>query len=234
MTRSFRVRRLSENPRHDSREIRGPAGSHGVLFCFHASVAENLTFDAALLRQRPAVVRVDTWIAGSGAFEMLINTQGKIEAAICEGISRFEQEYTRRGPKDIHAHPIGDLLVVRLRGVLAAAEQQLVKALPAETGRGLLNQVRTQLMETARSTLEAMVLAITGIKVVSLHHDITTLAAYVDCEDLRVAELHMQAAADIGAKGLRVGAGHYDPAKGGYRETLKRVRGQYAQVAKLA
>jgi sugar phosphate isomerase/epimerase len=61
-----------------------------------------------------------------------------------------------------------------------------------------------------------------------------TLAAYVDCEDLKAVELHMQAAAAIGAKGLRVGTGHYDPAKGGYRETLKRVRGQYAQVAKLA
>jgi len=63
---------------------------------------------------------------------------------------------------------------VRLHGVLTAAEQQLVKTLPAETGRGLLKQVRTQLMETARPTLEAMVQGITGAKVVSLHHDIST------------------------------------------------------------
>jgi uncharacterized protein YbcI len=104
-----------------------------------------------------------------------MKTQGEIEAAICEGISRFEQEYMGRGPKDIHAHLIGDLLVVRLCGVLTAAEQQLVKTLPAETGRGLLKQVRTQLMETARPALETMVLDITGSKVVSLHHDISTL-----------------------------------------------------------
>ena len=52
-----------------------------------------------------------------------MKTQGEIEAAICEGISRFEQEYMGRGPKDIHAHLIGDLLVVRLQGVLTAAEQ---------------------------------------------------------------------------------------------------------------
>ncbi len=56
-----------------------------------------------------------------------MKTQGEIEAAVCEGISRFEQEYMGRGPKDIHAHLIDDLLVVRLRGVLTAAEQQLVK-----------------------------------------------------------------------------------------------------------
>ncbi len=103
-----------------------------------------------------------------------MRTQGEIEAAICEGVGRFEQEYLGRGPKDIHTHLIGDLLVVRLQGVLTAAEQQLVKTLPAEKGRGLLKQVRTQLMETARPALEAMVQGITGVKVVSLHHDIST------------------------------------------------------------
>jgi uncharacterized protein YbcI len=103
-----------------------------------------------------------------------MKTQGEIEAAICEGISRFEQEYMGRGPKDIHAHVIGDLLVVRLRGVLTTAEQQLVKTLQADKGRGLLKQVRTQLMETARPALATMVQEITGVKVVSLHHDIST------------------------------------------------------------
>jgi len=103
-----------------------------------------------------------------------MKTQGEIEAAICEGVGRFEQEYMGRGPKDIHTHLIGDLLVVRLQGVLTAAEQQLVKTLPAEKGRGLLKQVRTQLVETARPALEALVQNITGVKVVSLHHDIST------------------------------------------------------------
>jgi uncharacterized protein YbcI len=103
-----------------------------------------------------------------------MKTQGEIESAICEGITRFEQEYMGRGPKDIRAHLIGDLLLVRLRGVLTAAEQQLVKVLPAEKGRDLLKQVRTQLVETARPVLEAMVREITGVKVVSLHHDIST------------------------------------------------------------
>jgi uncharacterized protein YbcI len=100
---------------------------------------------------------------------------GEIEAAVCEGISRFEQEYMGRGPKDIHAHLIGDLIVVRLHGVLTAAEQQLVKSLSAEKGRDLLKQVRTQLIETARPVLEALVIAITGVKVLSLHHDISTV-----------------------------------------------------------
>ena len=65
--------------------------------------------------------------------------------------------------------------MVRLQGVLTAAEQHLVKSLPAEKGRDLLKQVRTHLIETARSVLEAMVQEITGVKVLSLHHDISTV-----------------------------------------------------------
>jgi uncharacterized protein YbcI len=104
-----------------------------------------------------------------------MKSQGEIEAAICEGISRFEQDYMGRGPKDIHAHLIDDLLVVRLQGVLTAAEQHLVQSLPAEKGRDLLKQVRTHLIETARPVMEAMVQEITGATVVSVHHDISTV-----------------------------------------------------------
>ena len=103
-----------------------------------------------------------------------MRTQGEIEAAICEGVSRFEQDYMGRGPKDIHAHLLGDLLVIRLQGVLTAAEQKLAKSLSGEKGRDLLKQVRTHLIETARPVLEAMVEKITGVEVVTMHHDIST------------------------------------------------------------
>ena len=103
-----------------------------------------------------------------------MKTQGEIEAAVCEGMTRFEQDYMGRGPKDVHSHLIGDLLIVRLQGVLTAAEQQLAKALADERGRDLLKQVRSHLIETARPVMEAMVVKATGVKVVSLHHDIST------------------------------------------------------------
>ncbi|HEV7223731.1 MAG TPA: DUF2294 domain-containing protein [Pirellulales bacterium] len=107
--------------------------------------------------------------------ESAMKTQGEIEAAVCEGITRFEQEHMGRGPKDIRTHLLDDLLVVRLHGVLTAAEQHLVQSLPAEKGRDLLKQVRTHLVETARPLMEAMVEGITGVKVLSLHHDISTV-----------------------------------------------------------
>jgi uncharacterized protein YbcI len=104
-----------------------------------------------------------------------MKTQGEIEAAVCEGMSRFEQEFMGRGPKDIRAHLIGDLLIVQLQGVLTAAEQHLVTTLPVEKGRDLIKQVRSQLVEIARPALETLVEGITGVKLRSLHHDISTV-----------------------------------------------------------
>jgi uncharacterized protein YbcI len=86
--------------------------------------------------------------------ESALKTQGEIEAAISQGINRFEQEYMGTGPKVIHAHLIGDLLVVRLQGVLTAAEQQLVKSLPG---------------------LEVLIRKVTGVPLFSLHHDVSTI-----------------------------------------------------------
>lgn len=108
--------------------------------------------------------------------EIAMKSQGEIEAAVCDAMNRFEQEYMGRGPKEIHAFLFGNLLLVRLLGVLTEAEKHLVKALAAEKGRDLLKEVRTHLIETARPVMEAMVLRVTGVKVVSLHHDISTVS----------------------------------------------------------
>jgi uncharacterized protein YbcI len=103
-----------------------------------------------------------------------MKTQGEIESAISECMGRFEQEYMGRGPKDVHAFLVSDLVVVRLKGVLTAAEQHLVNKLPTEKGSDLLKQVRTHLIDLARPTIVAMVEGITDVKVVCMHHDICT------------------------------------------------------------
>jgi uncharacterized protein YbcI len=93
--------------------------------------------------KQPFQVRIAGWSSTpSQKGEASMKTRGELEAAICARISRFEQEYMGRGPKDIHTHLIGDILVVRLSGVLTAAEQQLAKSPPVEKGRDLLKQVR--------------------------------------------------------------------------------------------
>ena len=148
-----------------------------------------------------------------------VRSQGEIEAAVCDGIARFQQEFLGRGPRDIHAHLIGSLLVVRLQGVLTPAERQLIAPRheplaaahlgtaaggagddgdgegepfrgdghaagrttgwgagnDAGNGRFLLKQVRAHMMATGRSRLEALVEEAVGVKLVSVHHDISTV-----------------------------------------------------------
>ncbi len=104
-----------------------------------------------------------------------MRTKGEIEATICEGVAHFEQEYMGRGPKNIQSHLFGDFVVIRLQGVLTAAEKHLVETLSSEKGRDLLKQVRTQLIEIARPKLEAIIFSATGEKVVSMHHDISVI-----------------------------------------------------------
>jgi uncharacterized protein YbcI len=107
-------------------------------------------------------------------------------------MSRFEAEQMGRLPKSVRAHLAGDMLVVRLAGVLTAAEQHLVNVHRGDKGRDLLKGVRIQLIEAARPIVELMVEEIVGVKVLSLHHDISTvtgeevvLFTLVEAPDLR-------------------------------------------------
>ncbi len=53
---------------------------------------------------------------------LFLKSQGEIEAAVCQGMARFQQQFMGRGPQDIRAHLIGDLLLVRLQGILTHGE----------------------------------------------------------------------------------------------------------------
>ena len=102
-------------------------------------------------------------------------TQGESEAAICEGMIRFQEEYMGWRSEQIHAHFIQDLLVVRILDVLTLAERQLAKSLSPAKGRDLIKQVRNQLLELARPMLDSLVHEVAGVKVLSMHHDISTV-----------------------------------------------------------
>ena len=102
-------------------------------------------------------------------------TQKESEAAICDGISRFQEEYLGWRSERIHAHLIKDLLVVRILGALTLAERQLGKSVSPEKGRDLIKQVRKHLLETARPMLDSLVHEVAGVKVLSMHHDISTV-----------------------------------------------------------
>lgn len=104
-----------------------------------------------------------------------LRTLGEIEAGAAREFGGFELEFMGRGPTNVQAHLLGDLLVVRMTGVLTAAEKHLTTSHPPATGRNLIKQVRTHLIETARPRIAALVEAVTGVNLVSLHYDISTV-----------------------------------------------------------
>jgi len=124
-----------------------------------------------------------------------IKSQGEIEAAVCDAVSRFQQEFMGRGPRHVHAHLVDNRLFVHLEGVLSAAEQRLIEGAGSGNGKGadLLKQLRSHLVLAGRQVLENLVREAAGSPPVTLHHDISpvtgeevivfTLAAPPPCRD---------------------------------------------------
>ena len=102
-------------------------------------------------------------------------TKGQVEAEISEAIIKFEKDYMGRGPLETKTFIMGDMVLVRLKGVLTQAEHQLAAPGQVTSGRELIKQVRITLLEKGRPLLESAIESITGTKVKSLHTDISTV-----------------------------------------------------------
>jgi len=100
-----------------------------------------------------------------------MKTKGEIEAEISCAIVQFEIDYMGRGPKETRVHIVEDLVVVRLKGVLTPAEEQLTKSVD---GKELVKKMRATLIDKARPLLYRVVGDITGTKIIDLHTDIST------------------------------------------------------------
>jgi uncharacterized protein YbcI len=98
-------------------------------------------------------------------------TKGQMEARIATAITQFEREHIGRGPQEVRTWIIQDLVLVRLKGVLTPAEEKLARD---EEGHRLVREVRRQLLEGSRAMYDEMILLLTGVRVVSLHSDIST------------------------------------------------------------
>lgn len=96
-------------------------------------------------------------------------TKGETEGAIRTAIIKFEQEFMGRGPEEVRAFVVRDLVVVRLKGVLTPAEHQLAKT--AE-GVEMVKRLRQNLIVQGRDKLCEQVSEITGVKVLTVFTDI--------------------------------------------------------------
>jgi uncharacterized protein YbcI len=100
-----------------------------------------------------------------------MRTKGEIEAAISEAIVRFEIDYMGRGPKEARTHIIEDLILVRLKGMLTPAEQQLAKTLE---GVELIKKMRSTIIDNAKAEFSRVITNTTGVAVRDILTDIST------------------------------------------------------------
>ena len=103
----------------------------------------------------------------------MVKTKGEVETEISNAMVQFEIDYMGRGPKEARTHIIEDMVLVRLKGVLTPAEQQLTKS---ADGVELIKKVRATLIENAKPILFQVIGDITGVRAVGLHTDISTVA----------------------------------------------------------
>jgi len=98
-------------------------------------------------------------------------TKGQVEAEINNAIIQFEKDYMGRGPVESKTYIVEDMILVRLKGILTPAEQQLSKN---PEGVELVKKIRANLLEQARGLLADTVEKATGMEVASLHTDVST------------------------------------------------------------
>ncbi|MEW6229597.1 MAG: DUF2294 domain-containing protein [Bacillota bacterium] len=102
----------------------------------------------------------------------MMTSKGQLEDNISKALIKFEKEHLGRGPEEVKTFILGDMILVRLKGILTPAEQQLAKS---DEGKILVKQVRIQLIENSRNLLEDIVRNLTGRSVISLHTDVSTV-----------------------------------------------------------
>jgi len=95
-------------------------------------------------------------------------TRGQAEAEVSRAMIRFEHERMGRGPTDVRTRIVQDMVIVRMTGVLTAAERALVHAGSLE----LLKQVRMRLIESERETLNQMLREATGCEATGIYSDL--------------------------------------------------------------
>ena len=103
-----------------------------------------------------------------------MKTKGELESEISTAVIRFKREYMGRGPQEVRTYLVEDMALVRLKGVLTLAEQRLAQVEDPHRGRDLIKQLRVELIEHGRELLEDVVQNILGVRVLSLHTDIST------------------------------------------------------------
>jgi uncharacterized protein YbcI len=101
-------------------------------------------------------------------------TRKRAECEIAEAVTRFKKEYLGRGPLETRVYILDDMVIVRMKDAFTLAERKLAQQIDCKKCWDTIKEVRSLLMEQGREQLEEIVLEAVGLKVVSMHNDVST------------------------------------------------------------
>lgn len=100
-------------------------------------------------------------------------TVGEAEAELAQAISKLEKECFGRGPLEVRAYMVHDLILVRLRGVMTPEEHHLAEL---ADGPSLVKEARRRLFSNSRPRLERIIQETVGCKLINLYADMCAVA----------------------------------------------------------
>ncbi|MGI6149507.1 MAG: DUF2294 domain-containing protein [Firmicutes bacterium] len=101
---------------------------------------------------------------------MQFRTKGELESKIGSAVMKFEREYFGRGPKEINTFIVQDMIIIRQRGILTPAEEQ-VRDNPESVD--LIKRLRETLLKNNQEAFKALLHSVTGVSVRTLFTDIS-------------------------------------------------------------
>ena len=96
----------------------------------------------------------------------------KPRSRLCEVIIRFEKETIGRGPEEVKAYLVDDLVLLREKGILTQAEKSLIGQEEGDGGRELVREFRRLLLEGRRERLEEEIGEVLGREVKAMFADL--------------------------------------------------------------
>ena len=105
---------------------------------------------------------------------MSYSSKGALEADIAGAVTRFHREQQGRGPGEVRAFLVGDLILVRCTSILTPVEAKLCAS---DEGRKLIKSARRELRSINHEEIEEIIGGLCGCEVLRSHCDLSVEAA---------------------------------------------------------
>ncbi len=101
-------------------------------------------------------------------------SKGALEAEIANVVTRFHREQQGRGPGEVRAFLVGDLILVRCTSIFTPVEAKLSAS---DEGRKLIKSARQELRAINHLEIEEIIAGLVGCVVLRSHCDLSVEAA---------------------------------------------------------